>query len=1280
MYSFEEIMDFYPDNINVYNEIKRNLPVLVPFVGAGLSQFAYCSWSGALVEIAKNITEEKNFYKVEQLINKNGKYYLKAAQLLEDFRTPTNLERDIANLFSPEKLNKKQNQLVKQAIFLLPLLFSGLVITTNFDQTLETVYEAEHSLYKVFEPNQLSLLNQYLSQVSDYPGIFKLHGTISGNFVEYDRIVFTEKQYDKFYRNGSPLTKALKKCLTQKTILFLGCSLSQDRTMDILQMVLEKGKSYYTIINCEKDEVGKKVRELGKKHIRAIVYEGERHEAVRVILEHLLKETRPDTYSYLTYHEGELKSLNDNRFTYKSDILPLVGRKEEMKRLNDFLDDSKTAFKWWAITGPGGCGKSRLAYEFQNRLPFGWKSRFLSSEDYDNLSIIANQISKKTLFIVDYVQEHAKDIGRFMAKLNKNSCNFPIRVLLIEREANNELCYSSWLTQLFSDIHNASGLKKACYQKEFLVLQPLSDHDLKDVIKNYALAMQNNADKINMLQNNQIEMLLQKLKTIDPDFYRPLYAMFLTDAYIEGKNPDQWNREDALDYVVERESDRLKFNIKHIMGSHDRKLLYTCEYLQCAATALLGISLDELKELFPKEWNIIERKSDRFESPEELLTKIGLIVNNEIPAVRPDLVGEYYVFNWLIKHDMHTVHCFLNAIWHKSLLAAFFLDRIINDYKQFINENQEYWNVFVPPKIDLSVENVLFYSMFISNLTGYCNMIDRCVKYINILEHLYIENYDTTEIAVSYARGLYNLSNKQEETEAKQTIECLEYLCLKHSDVTEIAIWFARGLFNLSNRQKEQSAVITINKLEELSYKYTDVRDITIVLAMGLFNLLSKQEEQSAIKTVRRLEKLSYNHSEFLDTTIVFAKGLVNLCIMQEEHSALKTVDRLENLSSKHPDVMDITTAFAKGLVFLIGEQGEVTSIATLKKLEKLYEEHVDVIEIIAEFAKGLINMIVKMEDQLPIEKAVNKLEDLYLEHPNIMDITVAFAKGLLVQINKQDRNSAQMTVDRLEKLYLKHSDEKEMAITFASGLYNLTIYEKRQSESETAETTKRLEKLSLNHPNVTEITVLLAKSLHNLCNRQEEKSAIETVDKLENLSLSHPDVIELLTSFAWGLVSLTDKQLELSAIETVYRLENLASQYPDVKEIIIAYASGLYNFSNAQIIRQHAMETVEKLEQLALEYSDVTEITIIFAKGLANIIYDQEETQAIETVEKLEELTLKYPGNKEIMAIYATGLLFLNHNQRKFQGAEKSRKTMEKFKKVIEENPFLNDIISSMF
>lgn len=112
----------------------------------------------------------------------------------------------------------------------------------------------------------------------------------------------------------------------------------------------------------------------------------------------------------------------------------------------------------------------------------------------------------------------------------------PLRVLLVEREANDESEISSWVTQLYSNVHDEVGLKKACY-KEFLNLQPLSDSNLKEIIRNYAIAIKSNSNKNDKLPDKKAEMLFQKLKTIDPDLCRPLYAMFLTDAYVKGNDP-----------------------------------------------------------------------------------------------------------------------------------------------------------------------------------------------------------------------------------------------------------------------------------------------------------------------------------------------------------------------------------------------------------------------------------------------------------------------------------------------------------------------------------------------------------------------------------------------------------------------------------------------------------------------------------------------------------------------------------------------------------------------
>lgn len=126
----------------------------------GLTQFAYPSWKQALIELAGKITNRNHFRQIENLI-KNG-YYLSAAQRLEDLRTPSNLARDIANLFSSDHMDDKMSIISKQAVYMLPWLFHGLVLTTNFDETLETVYGECDCLFETVSHPGHPVLEQFI--------------------------------------------------------------------------------------------------------------------------------------------------------------------------------------------------------------------------------------------------------------------------------------------------------------------------------------------------------------------------------------------------------------------------------------------------------------------------------------------------------------------------------------------------------------------------------------------------------------------------------------------------------------------------------------------------------------------------------------------------------------------------------------------------------------------------------------------------------------------------------------------------------------------------------------------------------------------------------------------------------------------------------------------------------------------------------------------------------------------------------------------------------------
>ena len=1072
-YSFDEIMAYHPDNADVYREIKQSLPRLVPFIGAGLTQFAYCSWSKALETLSNKLTNGANAQRVADLIN--SKHYLKAAQLLEDFRAPVNLARDLAGIFTADKLEQKREQLPKEPISLLPYLFPELVLTTNFDETLETVYrEGGYPFQTVFLPGHPELLRQ-LTRQGGVRSLFKLHGTVTGGLIEYEKIVFTQAQYDRHYGKDSPLTRELKDCFKNRMMLFLGCSLESDRTMELLQEVIQPGDSYYSVVSCEPSERDEKVRQLGEKHIRAILYEKDHHEAVRVILEHLLEEIDPESYDALPVHAGALKSIDlSARFSSKAEIVPFAGRANELQALNTFLGDAHIAFRWWAITGPGGSGKSRLAYECQKQLPPDWAVHYLDSGDYADLSLLTKKLTQKTLLIADYVQENAKAIGKWMEQINERNRSLPIRVLLVERDFSTNENNWGWARQLYADVRHEQRLKSACYRRDFLVLSPLDDHDLLDIIGNYALALGQNSEYADcMLPDTVKRLLLQKLKSIDPQLHRPLYALFLTDAFVTGNNPEQWERNDILEYVTEREQKRLKFNLHQTLGWRDEKLYSACLYLYSMATVLQDVSWEELQLLCPDTWAIIQRKADSFDSPANMLEQAGLVVKGTIFALRPDLIGEYFVYTWLVRHP-DKAQRFLYAVWQRPVPTAVFFNRMFHDYGNMLNENAKHWELIFPSNIPMSEDAAWLYAMLLASATHYCCIVDGRKQQTNLLKKLASDYPTNLKFVFALSEGLVNLSYKQDEQRALDTITHLERLATEHSEVPYIVIKLATGLFNLSDKQDEQGALDTITRLERLATEHPKMPDIAILFAEGLVNLSYKQDEQGAQITIARLERLAAEHPEVSDIAILFAEGLVNLSSKQDEQGAQDTIARLERLVAESPEVLDIAILFAEGLFNLSNVQDEQGAQDTIARLENFAAKHPRVQDIAILLAEGLVNLSYKQDEQ-DSQVTIARLERLAGEYPGVPNIVIALAINLFNLSIKQNEQGARDTIARLECLIAKHPEMPDIAIVFAKGLLNLII---KQGEQEAQVTIVRLKHLLSEHPNASIIATELTKDL----------------------------------------------------------------------------------------------------------------------------------------------------------------------------------------------------------
>lgn len=223
---------------------------VAPFVGAGLSQpSGFPLWGEAIKllvvklegvsasEVKADQPGLRYLKKVKALTGK-GKY-VEAAQVLYE-NAKTQVDNFIRTKFSlPASPNQED---IHGAIKLLPDISDGCIVTTNFDELIEQVYIArDRPLQGYMHGTQKG--NKFIaSLIKGDRCILKLHGNVS----DHETYIFSKQQYDDAYGAtgtdyGKPLPKALRQIFISHSLLFLGCSLEQDRTLTLLEEVVRTG-------------------------------------------------------------------------------------------------------------------------------------------------------------------------------------------------------------------------------------------------------------------------------------------------------------------------------------------------------------------------------------------------------------------------------------------------------------------------------------------------------------------------------------------------------------------------------------------------------------------------------------------------------------------------------------------------------------------------------------------------------------------------------------------------------------------------------------------------------------------------------------------------------------------------------------------------------------------------------------------------------------------------------------------------------------------------------
>lgn len=205
---------------------------ILPFVGAGMSKpSGFVMWGQFIEEVAR---VDPALLKIVLQRMKEGDFEA-AAQRICDALNENRLAEQIENYFDRQFFE------IEGPVRLLPLLFRLGCVTTNFDRVLEKVY-ADNDMEFVTSYAGQEVLDAPRGSANTQHALFKLHGHANS---AHGRIL-TSREYDQAYGNGRALRGMIEYLAANRSFLFLGSSLSVDRTIQALQQIKEDAPLNYS--------------------------------------------------------------------------------------------------------------------------------------------------------------------------------------------------------------------------------------------------------------------------------------------------------------------------------------------------------------------------------------------------------------------------------------------------------------------------------------------------------------------------------------------------------------------------------------------------------------------------------------------------------------------------------------------------------------------------------------------------------------------------------------------------------------------------------------------------------------------------------------------------------------------------------------------------------------------------------------------------------------------------------------------------------------------------
>lgn len=259
---------------------------VVPFIGAGLSVGGgFPTWENHLRTQGRTAGIAPAH--IEALLSR-GQYEAVIAEI-EASRGRNVFIQEVRDVFS-------RTGIITDTTLLVSELFTNTVITTNYDHLIEQAFDTgAKNAFQV-----INGINALADPDTDRVSIIKLHGDINtpGN------CILSKNQYDQAYGSGSldmslAIPKFLEYYYINSSLLFLGCSLNNDRTVEVFRAIKQKIGDIVIPQHFSIEQSPETEKELVERNesllrlgITGIWFEKGRFEYVEDILRHVRNELR----------------------------------------------------------------------------------------------------------------------------------------------------------------------------------------------------------------------------------------------------------------------------------------------------------------------------------------------------------------------------------------------------------------------------------------------------------------------------------------------------------------------------------------------------------------------------------------------------------------------------------------------------------------------------------------------------------------------------------------------------------------------------------------------------------------------------------------------------------------------------------------------------------------------------------------------------------------------------------------------------------------------------